>query len=293
MQNNPLTAGLGFANIILYAGIYTPLKQLSIANTWVGALVGAIPPLMGWAAAAGNLAPGAAFLAGTLFAWQLPHFLALAWFCKEDYIRGGFRMLSMADPTGRRTGWVALRYSLALTAAGFAAVGMNLATTPFAVEAGVLGAIMSLRSVQFLKAPSDAAARVLFKSSLVYLPLLLLGMFVHRLPNDHTLATFQFSELMDVSFQYMCVGLSVMHNMLLASVAASGFAVAVEVLRGGLDEEANNSSSFQCPSKVYGDSGEARVESEESGAESPTAVVAVAAGSTTTLQQAPAAASSS
>ncbi|MEW5308636.1 MAG: hypothetical protein WDW38_000579 [Sanguina aurantia] len=262
-QTNPLTASLGAANILLYAGVYTPLKQLSIANTWVGALVGAIPPLMGWAAAAGNLAPGAAFLGGALFAWQLPHFLALAWFCKEDYIKGGFRMLSMADPTGRRTGWVALRYSLALTAAGVGAVGLGLTTMPFALEAGVLGAIMSVRSVQFLAAPSDLGARLLFKSSLVYLPLLLAGLAFHRLPNDSTTAAADFAELQATMFQWVCTGLGLMHDFLLASVAASGVAVAVEVLRGGLEDEANNTNGFQCPSKVYGDS-EGMVEGEES-----------------------------
>lgn len=89
---------LGAANIFLYAGVYTPLKQVSVANTWVGALVGAIPPLMGWAAASGSLEAGSAVLAAALFSWQMPHFLSLAWLCKEDYIRGGFQMLSRIDP---------------------------------------------------------------------------------------------------------------------------------------------------------------------------------------------------
>jgi protoheme IX farnesyltransferase len=81
-QANPLTAALGVANIVLYAGVYTPLKQISYFNTWVGALVGAIPPLMGWAASSGSLEPGAAVLAAALFSWQMPHFMALAWMCK-------------------------------------------------------------------------------------------------------------------------------------------------------------------------------------------------------------------
>jgi hypothetical protein len=72
-----------------------------VANTWVGALVGAIPPLMGWAAASGNLEAGSAVLALALFSWQMPHFLSLAWFCKDDYIRGGFQMLSRIDPQVR------------------------------------------------------------------------------------------------------------------------------------------------------------------------------------------------
>lgn len=90
LQANSLTAGLGAANIGLYAGIYTPLKALTPANTWVGAVVGAVPPLMGWAAASGGrLDWGALVPAAALYFWQLPHFLAIAWLCREDYARGG------------------------------------------------------------------------------------------------------------------------------------------------------------------------------------------------------------
>ncbi len=81
LQVNPTTAGLGAANILLYAGIYTPLKQLSVVNTWVGAVVGAIPPLMGWAGAAGHLEPGAWVLASALFYWQVAYHHDLSWSC--------------------------------------------------------------------------------------------------------------------------------------------------------------------------------------------------------------------
>ena len=87
-QTNSTTAALGAANIALYAGVYTPLKQLSVVNTWVGAVVGAVPPLMGWAAAAGYLDAGAAILGAGLYFWQLPHFMALAWMCRADYAGG-------------------------------------------------------------------------------------------------------------------------------------------------------------------------------------------------------------
>ena len=87
-----MTAALGASNILLYAGVYTPLKQISVVNTWVGALVGAIPPLMGWAAASGSLEAGSTVLAVALFSWQMPHFMALAWLCKDDYMRGGFKV---------------------------------------------------------------------------------------------------------------------------------------------------------------------------------------------------------
>ena len=84
-----MAAGLGGANIALYAGVYTPLKVLSVANTWVGAVVGAVPPLMGWAAAAGHLDIGSALLAAGLYFWQMPHFMALAWLCRRAPGLGG------------------------------------------------------------------------------------------------------------------------------------------------------------------------------------------------------------
>ena len=107
LKCNALTAGLGAANVALYTGVYTPLKQLHVANTWVGAVVGAIPPLMGWAAAAGGLGAGALVLAGALQFWQLPHFMSLAWLCRHDYAKGGYKMLPLVDPSGARTAAVA------------------------------------------------------------------------------------------------------------------------------------------------------------------------------------------
>ncbi|KXZ41674.1 hypothetical protein GPECTOR_325g41 [Gonium pectorale] len=139
---NTLTAVLGASNILLYAAIYTPLKQVTVANTWVGAVVGAIPPLMGWASAAGDLDAGSAVLAAALFFWQMPHFLALAWLCKADYAAGGFRMLSMVDPTGRRTALAALRHSLYIAPVGLLAVLAGFATEPFAWEAAALAAYL-------------------------------------------------------------------------------------------------------------------------------------------------------
>ena len=88
-QTNATAAALGAANIVLYAFVYTPLKQITVANTWVGAVVGAVPPLLGWAAAAGHLEPGAGILAALLYFWQLPHFMALAYMHRADYAAGG------------------------------------------------------------------------------------------------------------------------------------------------------------------------------------------------------------
>src|SRR5690606_22483570 len=133
---NPTVAALGVANIVLYAGVYTPLKRRSVINTWVGAIVGAIPPLMGWAAAAGSCTPAllppagssstlAAFvdesarllahpggwlLATLLFAWQFPHFNALSHTIAHEYKRAGYRMLASVD--ARMNARIALRYSI-------------------------------------------------------------------------------------------------------------------------------------------------------------------------------------
>jgi protoheme IX farnesyltransferase len=154
----------------------------------VGAVVGAIPPLMGWASAAGSLEPAALLLAGALFSWQMPHFMALAYLNREDYARAGYRMLSMLDPLGKRTAGCALRHSLLLLPVGALAAGLHMATAPFAAEAAALAGAMAFYSARFYLAPSSASARLLFRSSLAYLPLLLAALAVHRLPNDHSLS---------------------------------------------------------------------------------------------------------
>ncbi|KAK6459878.1 UbiA prenyltransferase family-domain-containing protein [Scheffersomyces coipomensis] len=107
---NPIVSGLGFLNIILYAWIYTSLKRVSIINTWVGAIVGAIPPLMGWAASSSLLHPGAWCLAGLLYAWQFPHFNALSHNIAEQYKQAGYVMTAAENP--RLNARVALRYSI-------------------------------------------------------------------------------------------------------------------------------------------------------------------------------------
>lgn len=135
-KTNETTAALGAANILLYAGVYTPLKQLSVVNTWVGAVVGAVPPLMGWAAAAGTLDVGSILLASGLYFWQMPHFMALAWLCRADYAAGGYRMLSLIDATGKRTAACALRNCMYLFPLGIMAAWLGVTTPYFAYESG-------------------------------------------------------------------------------------------------------------------------------------------------------------
>ncbi|KAJ3212946.1 Protoheme IX farnesyltransferase, mitochondrial [Entophlyctis luteolus] len=109
---NPLTAALGLANIALYAGVYTPMKRFTIWNTWVGAIVGAIPPVMGWTACTASLDAGALLMGAILFAWQFPHFNALSWNLRPDYSKAGYHMMSVVDPDLNAR--VSLRYAIAL-----------------------------------------------------------------------------------------------------------------------------------------------------------------------------------
>lgn len=117
--------------------------------------MGAIPPLMGWTAAADTLHPAAFVLPAALYFWQLPHFMALAWMGKEDYTRGGYKMLSLLDVTGRRTAACALRNSLYLIPLGVVAVSLGLVHAPFAYESVAVSAVMALTASRFYSAPSQ------------------------------------------------------------------------------------------------------------------------------------------
>ncbi|GAB4818539.1 hypothetical protein N2152v2_005585 [Parachlorella kessleri] len=179
-KTNTTTAGLGAANIALYAGMYTPLKQLSVANTWIGAVVGAVPPLMGWAAAAGELDVGAAILAAGLYFWQMPHFMALAWMCRADYAAGGYRMLSLVDPRGKRTAACALRNCMYLFPLGILATWLGVTSPYFAYESALITAGMTLTAAKFYSAPTTANARLLFRASLLHLPIFMGAFLLHR-----------------------------------------------------------------------------------------------------------------
>jgi protoheme IX farnesyltransferase len=176
--SNGLTAILGAINIILYAFIYTPLKPVSTTNTLVGAVVGGIPPMMGWAAATGDLAIGAWVLGAILFAWQIPHFLALAWMYREDYARGGFKMLPAVDPQGRLTSLLSLLYSLLLIPLCLMLVYLGNAGLPFGFLSLLLTGTLVACAIRFCKTRTNGDARRLFLASIVYLPLLTIALMV-------------------------------------------------------------------------------------------------------------------
>lgn len=175
---NWLTATLGALNLFLYTLVYTPMKRYSILNTWLGSVVGAIPPAMGWAACTGALEPGALLMGGVLFAWQFPHFNALSWNLRADYSKAGYRMMSVTDPgLCRRT---ALRYSVAMVALCTLAPVVDLTTWTFAVDSLPVNAVLVYLSWRFYKDADSASARRLFRFSLIHLPALMMLMLVSK-----------------------------------------------------------------------------------------------------------------
>ena len=169
-QVNLLTAGLGLANIVLYAGVYTPMKRTTVYNTYVGAIVGAIPPVMGWTAATGSIDLGAMVLAGALFSWQMPHFLALAWNLRDDYARAGYRMMPVVSLD--RTTKLALRHALYLCTLPFVSYAAGITGPDFIVLGSALNARFVHQMYQFRADPCRSSARSAFFGSLYYLPIL-------------------------------------------------------------------------------------------------------------------------
>jgi protoheme IX farnesyltransferase len=170
---NRLTTLLSLFVILLYVLVYTPLKVRTPFNTVVGAVCGAVPPMMGWTAATGRLDAGAWILGGILFAWQIPHFLSLAWLYREDYARGGFRMLPVVDREGRLTGRLAFVYAAALLPITAALSAFGVTGGTFLVTSQAVGLAFVGLGWVFLRARSQLAARRLFLASILYLPVLL------------------------------------------------------------------------------------------------------------------------
>ncbi|XP_043248444.1 protoheme IX farnesyltransferase, mitochondrial isoform X1 [Colletes gigas] len=176
---NGLTAILGLSNLILYSLIYTPMKRISILNTWVGSIVGAIPPLMGWAACVGNvMSPGAWIMSGLLYAWQFPHFNALSWNLRPDYSRAGYRMMAVTNPNLCRK--TALRYTVALTGLCYLAPAMDVTNWWFALTSTPLNAYFLYLAWKFYKHSDSGNSRKLFRFSLIHLPVLMILMLVNK-----------------------------------------------------------------------------------------------------------------
>lgn len=170
---NLLSAALAAATVALYVLIYTPLKQKSALNTLVGAIPGALPPLIGWIAATGEASLPGWVLFAILWFWQMPHFLAIAWMYRDEYANAGFVFLTGNDPDGRATSWQAVLYSICLVLVSTAPTFIGLNSPVYFFGALLLGAAFTGLALHFARLRTREAARTLFFASIIYLPLLL------------------------------------------------------------------------------------------------------------------------
>jgi protoheme IX farnesyltransferase len=177
---NPLSAWVAFATLVSYAAIYTPLKLRTSFATVIGAIPGALPPVIGWAAATNDLSQGAWILFGILFLWQLPHFLAIAWMYREDYARAGFPMLPVIEPDGRSTARQSVLYAAALLPLSLAPTLIGMTTSAYFVAALLLTLGFLGLTLRFAKTRSVPDARRVFFGSIIYLPILWVLMIAGR-----------------------------------------------------------------------------------------------------------------
>src|SRR5262249_52236736 len=146
---SPLPALLAAVTFVLYVAVYTPLKRYTTLNTLVGAVPGAMPPLIGWSAVSGEVTAGALTLFAIVFVWQVPHFLAIAWIYRDEYARAQLRMLPVSDPDGRATGRQMILYCLALVPVSLAPVLLESAGVVYVTGAVVLGLGFLTRAWRF------------------------------------------------------------------------------------------------------------------------------------------------
>lgn len=177
---NLLTAVLGAATLVLYVLIYTPLKRVTTLNTVIGAIPGALPPLMGWTAAQGQISIQGWSLFAILFFWQLPHFLAIAWLYRDDYARAGFQMLPIVDPSGSRTGRQAVSHTLGLLVISLFPFLYKMVGAVYLGGALVLGIAFLACAINFASRLDRASARTLFFVSIIYLPLMMILMVLDK-----------------------------------------------------------------------------------------------------------------
>ncbi len=170
---NALTTLLALFAFISYLFVYTPLKRVTSLNTFVGAVPGALPPVLGWTAATNDLGRGAYALFAILFLWQLPHFLAIAWLYRRDYALGGLKMLPEHDPDGMLTSRQMCVHAISLCLASFLPFIFRMAGPVYLVGALLLGLAFAIPAFGFWRRPDETTARRVLLASLVYLPSLL------------------------------------------------------------------------------------------------------------------------
>jgi protoheme IX farnesyltransferase len=181
MAVNLLTSVLGAVTLVSYVFIYTPLKRVTWLNTLVGAIPGALPPLMGWTAARNELSGEGWALFAILAFWQLPHFFAIAWIYRDQYAKAGFVMLPNVDADGRYTGQQTVSNALALFIVSLCPFLLKMTGTLYLAGAVILGVVFLFYSVRFSRQLTLSRARQLFLASVLYLPLLLALMVFDKL----------------------------------------------------------------------------------------------------------------
>jgi heme o synthase len=178
---NSISAFVAALTLVSYVLVYTPLKTRSSLSTLVGAVPGALPPVIGWAAATGEITLPALVLFGIVFFWQMPHFLAIAWMHRDDYAKAGMPLLPVLEPDGRRTGQQALLYAVVLWPVSLMPTVVGLAGLPYALVATFLGFAFIWLSADFARRRTMPTARGLFLFSITYLPVLWTALVVDRL----------------------------------------------------------------------------------------------------------------
>jgi len=173
---NLVAAALAATTLIVYLIVYTPMKRRSPLATLVGAVPGALPPIIGWTASHGSLSAGAAALFAIVFLWQIPHFMAIAWLYRDDYSQAGFPMLPVVEPDGRKTGRQAAVYAAVLLPVSLVPWLIGLSGPAYLGAATALGAVLLALSIRFAHSRTDQSARVLFLASIIYLPLIWITM---------------------------------------------------------------------------------------------------------------------
>lgn len=169
----PLAAGVAAFTFFSYVFLYTPLKRKTTLNTLVGAIPGAMPPVIGWTAVRGSMSPEAISLFTILFLWQVPHFLAIAWMYRDEYARAGLQMLPTVDPHGIVTGRQMVTYCLALIPVSLMPAALGYAGPVYLLGALILGIGFLMSSLKFNRSHATGSARSVLRASLIYLPALL------------------------------------------------------------------------------------------------------------------------
>jgi protoheme IX farnesyltransferase len=179
LRSNLLTMALSLLSAFIYVAVYTPVKRLTVLSTAVGALPGAMGPLLGWTATGGRLEWSALALFAILYVWQFPHFMSIAWLYREDYARAGFRMLPVVEPDGASTAAVALGFALLMFPVSQIPWMLGMTSSLYGLSAFALSLFYLFSTIQFLRIVNEtsdkenrALARNLLRTSVVFLPIL-------------------------------------------------------------------------------------------------------------------------